>query len=349
MLSKKIKAIAILTGFLTMSAFSGVVKADMITTRLGGADRYETNIAISNEFVKDNPTDTAILASSIDYPDSLSAAPLTGIYNAPILITEKNKLTTSIENQIKKLGIKKVIIVGGTGVVSEKVNSRLKELGISTERLAGADRYETSMKIANKAAEYKFKKSGFLNATIVATSNYTDTLSLAAVSVYMEAPIILVRKEDKKISDVKGLQDYIDKYASDLDALKEHGYATYVLARGITNDLYFSLPESTPLGGIDGELKDNNYVNNILINLSAQSMLNFENIVIANGENFPDALGGGALAGKLKAPIVFTGNAKEEEGIKTSATWLEPYKITKNVYYIGGTAVVPDGAESAFK
>lgn len=346
MLSKKIKAIVVLASFLTVSSFAFTVKADMTTTRLGGADRYETNIAISNEFVKDNKTDTAILASSIDYPDSLSAAPLTGIYNAPILITEKDKLTTSIENQIKKLGIKKVIIIGGTGVVSEKVNSRLKELGISTERLAGADRYETNMIIANRAAEKYVEQKGGLHTAIVAIPDYKDVLTMAPISVYEKAPIILVKENVKKISDVKGLQEFIDKYVP--SDLSDHADFETLIVGGMQANFVKELPNYAPSGDINDK-----YLNNLTLNYMCQGDLNFSNVVIANGENFPDALGGGALAGKLKAPIVFVGNSKLENdwGIyeQIRSLYLQSYYVTKNVYYLGGSAVVPDGSESRIK
>lgn len=344
MLSKKIKAVVVLASFLTVSSFAFTVKADMTTTRLGGQDRYETNIAISDEFVKNNSTDTAILASSIDYPDSLSAAPLTGIYNAPILITEKDKLTQSIENQIKKLGIKKVIIVGGTGVVSEKVNSRLKELGITTERLAGADRYETSMIIANRAAEKYVEKTGSIHTMIAAIPDYKDVLSMAPIAVYEKAPIILIKSDAKKISDVKGLQEFINKYVP--SDLSDHADFETVRVGEMADSFIDELPNQTPAAATS-----NKYLSNLTINYMRQGDLNFLNAIIANGENFPDALGGGALAGKLKAPIIFVGNSKLESEIPDDLKniYSVSYRVTKNIYYLGGTAVVPDGAESAFK
>lgn len=348
-----------------VEAFTGTHTTTNFNKRLGGKDRYDTNIAIAEEFAKGNKVDTAILASGIDYPDSLSSAPLTKIYNAPILITEKNRLTPRIEAEMKKLGIKHVIIVGGTGVVSEAVNSRLKTIGISTERLAGADRYATSLAIASKSAEEFIKKDGKIRATLVATSSYTDVLSLSPVSCGYDAPIVLVKDTAKSIADVPGLQEYFNKYVP--KDLSDNTYSTYGTGN-IDIDLYMQLPRGASGGG-SSDIDHDKYLNNLVINYSFTDIIDTSTFVIANGQNFPDALGGAALAGKLQAPILFTGTdirktyripvqfGQEIKIMDFSAEYVEkPYigmykeqGAGKGVYLLGGTAVVPDNAVSRFR
>lgn len=374
MLRKKLRMIAILTSFLTVSSFvfssvkayTGTHSTTSFNRRLGGPDRYDTNIAIANEFAKNNKVGTAILASGIDYPDSLSSAPLTKIYNAPILITEKNRLTPKIEAEMKKLGIKHVIIVGGTGVISEAVNSRLKALGMTTERLAGADRYATSLAIASRAAQKFIEKNGKLENLMVATSSYTDVLSLAPASCGLNAPILLVKADAKKISDVSGLQDFINKYVPG-EVKKDPGiFSTY--ATNTTFDLQESLPAHVSGGGY-GDLDNDKYLSNLSINNTFTSILDSSTFVIANGQNFPDALGGAALAGKLQAPILFVGTDKRKTfrvpiqyGDKIEETTVSAVDYEKpllseykqkgagiGVYLLGGTGVVANNAESDFR
>jgi putative cell wall-binding protein len=374
MLSKKLKMIAIsalvVTSITSFSAtktkaYTGIHSTTSFNTRLGGKDRYDTNIAIADEFTKNNKTDTAILASSIDYPDSLSSAPLTKIYNAPILLTEKNKLTPRIEAEMKKLGIKHVIIVGGTGVISDTVNKRLQGLGITTERLSGSDRYATSLAIASRVAQKVIDKNGKLENLLVATSNYTDVLSLAPVSCGLNAPILLVKADAKKISDVQGLQDFINKYVP--KDLSKNDYTAYATT-SVDNSLYMLLPRSASAGG-SNDLDNDKYLSNLSINYAFTSILDSSTFVIANGQNFPDALGGAALAGKLQAPILFVGTDKrktfrvpvqfgtkiEEMTVNASdyeKTLLGEYKqkgAGVGIYLLGGTGVVKDNAVSDFR
>ncbi|MCH4200565.1 MAG: cell wall-binding repeat-containing protein [Clostridium tyrobutyricum] len=371
MLSKKLKMIAIsalvVTSITSFSAtktkaYTGIHSTTSFNTRLGGKDRYDTNIAIADEFTKNNKTDTAILASSIDYPDSLSSAPLTKIYNAPILLTEKNKLTPRIETEMKKLGIKHVIIVGGTGVISDTVNKRLQAIGMTTERLSGSDRYATSLAIASRVAQKVIDKNGKLENLLVATSNYTDVLSLAPVSCGLNAPILLVKADAKKISDVAGLQDFINKYVP--KDLSKNDYTTY--ATNTTLDLQLALPANASGGG-SSDLDKDKYLSNLSINNAFTSILDSSTFVIANGQNFPDALGGAALAGKLQAPILFVGTDKRKTfRIKSANTddvltvnanywekeFLSEYKqkgAGVGVYLLGGTGVVANNAVSDFR
>jgi putative cell wall-binding protein len=375
MLSRKLKMIAIsalvVTSITSFSAtktkaYTGIHSTTSFNTRLGGKDRYDTNIAIADEFTKNNKTDTAILASSIDYPDSLSSAPLTKIYNAPILLTEKNKLTPRIEAEMKKLGIKHVIIVGGTGVISDTVNKRLQTLGITTERLSGSDRYATSLAIASRVAQKVIDKNGKLENLLVATSNYTDVLSLAPVSCGLNAPILLVKADAKKISDVQGLQDFINKYVPKEVKNNPAIFSTY--ATNTTFELQESLPAHVSGGGYE-DLDKDKYLSNLSINHTFTSILDSSTFVIANGQNFPDALGGAALAGKLQAPILFVGtdekntfNIPVQFGNKVEKTTINASEYEKTllseykqqgagigIYLLGGTGVVKDNAVSDFR
>ncbi|MFP3361692.1 cell wall-binding repeat-containing protein, partial [Planococcus sp. SIMBA_143] len=78
------------------------------------------------------------------FPDALAAAPLAYYYNAPILLTEKKKLSKVTEAALTFLQVENVTIVGGKGAVSTSIENYLEdELGIEVDRVAGKDRYET--------------------------------------------------------------------------------------------------------------------------------------------------------------------------------------------------------------
>ena len=73
----------------TLSIFSSTTaQASTITKRLAGVNRYGTSAAVSTEGWQ--KSDYAILASGQDFPDAISATPLTKKYNAPILLIAKD-------------------------------------------------------------------------------------------------------------------------------------------------------------------------------------------------------------------------------------------------------------------
>lgn len=333
--------------------------------RLDGSDRFDTAISVSNEFKRlsdknNEKVENIVLASAFDYPDSLASAPLSKIYNAPLLLTEKDKLNSKTEAQLKKLKIKKVFIVGGIGVVSQNVENKLKSMEITVERLAGENRYQTSLKIANKVLDYRlanapieFTGYKYRSIFLVDGYRYTDALTLAGMSGRNDTPIVLLpSNEDLKPSDVKGLNELINK-ATEGENGKE--IATEKLG------IYWFLPyfNKNFFNGVPNcimrNANENKYMANLSINFVNQSILDSNNVMIATGENFPDALAGGALAAKLNMPVVFSGeNLKEtykdlgnaKEIIKEETVL---YSNSHNVYLVGGKAIVKDGAEKKLK
>ena len=66
-------------------------------------------------------------------------------------------------------------------------------------------------------------------------------------------------------------------------------------------------------------------------------------VFVASGQNFPDALAGGAAAAKRVAPLLLTGSTRLPGGIATEIKRLRPAKI----YILGGTGAVSAGTASA--
>ncbi|WP_431602444.1 cell wall-binding repeat-containing protein [Clostridium ljungdahlii] len=97
-----------------------------------------------------NGSEYAVLANGQNFPDALSAAPLAKKYNAPILLNPDSDLDSRVENELQRLGVKQIFIIGGPSVISDTIKNKLEELNIKTTRLWGQNRYETSIKIAEQ-------------------------------------------------------------------------------------------------------------------------------------------------------------------------------------------------------
>jgi len=149
---------------------------------LGGNDRYETAVKVSEEGW--SSSDNVVLVNGTAIADALSAAPFAREKNAPILLTGKDKLTWTTKDRIRELGARKVYIIGGTGVVSNSIVRELENMGISVERIHGLDRYETSAEVArNLNTNRAFVVNGI--------KGLADALSIAAPAGKNNMAIIL--------------------------------------------------------------------------------------------------------------------------------------------------------------
>ncbi len=152
--------------------------------RLGGADRFDTNLSIVNALNVSKGT-PIIVANSNSFADSLSISGIAGAKGMPIFLVN-GSLRSDILSKIKSISPSKIYIVGGTVAVSPSVEAQLKSIGGVT-RLGGADRYDTSVKIANQF------KSSTTTALISSGLKFPDALAGSVLASKNNAPILLVR------------------------------------------------------------------------------------------------------------------------------------------------------------
>ncbi len=125
--------------------------------RVAGVDRYETAakiaLADSDGVGTDGGRRTAVLSSGTSFPDALAAGGIVYRQHLPQLLTEMGALPATTSAAITDLGIQHVLITGGTGTISPAVEAQVQALGITTERVAGPDRYQTSVALADLAID----------------------------------------------------------------------------------------------------------------------------------------------------------------------------------------------------
>jgi hypothetical protein len=99
---------------------------------------------------------TALYVVSGDQPaEALSIAPVVNRAPRPVLFVHATSVTSNTLKALKASHIKSVVILGGTKTVSTSVEAALKKAGCKTSRIAGADKYKTSLAIANQALSLK--------------------------------------------------------------------------------------------------------------------------------------------------------------------------------------------------
>jgi len=107
-----------------------------------GDTRYDTNLEVLKECFSKKKS--IIVTNGSDWADGVS----TLTTNVPVLIVSEFVKANQIV-ELKKHNDLHFIIVGDTGVVNTTVEKQLAEIG-SVERVKGADRFETSRKIAER-------------------------------------------------------------------------------------------------------------------------------------------------------------------------------------------------------
>lgn len=116
--------------------------------RIAGADRYDTARRAARAFAPASLS-TVYLASGANFADSVAVAPsVTG--DTPLILTTPGELHDQARRFLTDEGrhVASVTILGGTAAVSAQVEAEVKDMGIPTSRIAGADRYETAALIA---------------------------------------------------------------------------------------------------------------------------------------------------------------------------------------------------------
>ncbi len=93
--------------------------------RIAGDDRYETSTRIAERF---GDFSTIILVSGANFPDALSAAPLSKAYDAPILLVNGNSIDKRTIRLLQNNDIERVIIVGGQSSVPESLKGTLNNI-----------------------------------------------------------------------------------------------------------------------------------------------------------------------------------------------------------------------------
>jgi putative cell wall-binding protein len=259
--------------------------------RLSGADRYETAVQASQATIPTGTNPAVVyLANGANYPDALAAGPAAIAQGGVLLLTKSTSLPVVTRSELLRLDPARVVIVGGTGAVSESVRSAVRSALPRTpvDRLPGSTRYETGELIV---------KDAFASAStaIIATGrNYPDALAAGPAAGYMGAPVVLV--------DGRG-----NVPESTIEMLLNLGVTQIVVLGGPSvisdasrQDLIDIVGEASfyPIAGA------NRYDTAAQLNGAVFAPSDYA--LISSGANFPDALAGAPLAGALGAPLYLT-------------------------------------------
>jgi|GEM_PF-1136613 fibronectin type 3 domain-containing protein/putative cell wall-binding protein len=299
-----------------VNAAAGSPGSSFITSnRLSGSDRYETSALISQYGW--SSSSYAIIVNGENYPDALCSAPLASKYNAPILLTSSELLSTKTRTELSRLHVSHVFLIGGTSAISTSVEREIYYMGISISRIAGSDRYDTSARIAQTLGSY--------NQAIIATGeNFADALSAAPIAAIKEIPILLTAKNSLPGNIQQALHNVTSTYVVG---------GTGVISTSVLN----LLPAGKRLSGAD------RYETNLKIIDEFSAQLNLATCCIATGQSFPDALAGSALAAQTNSPVILV-NSLTNTSVGNFID--QKSDLISKLIVFGGTAVIPQNVVS---
>ena len=292
---------------------AATTQTNFLVQRLAGSNRYETSTLLS-KYGWNTSCNDVVLATGEDFPDSLSAAPLAAKLNAPILLANKASLSTITKNELLRLKPKNAYIIGGQGVMSLELENEIRSMNINTIRVAGNDRYETSLKVAKLLGKSS-------TVFMVTGENFPDALSVASVAAKEGAPILLTSKDD--------ISNGIKEYLNSNNIIKSYVIGGPAI---ISNNIFNQLPNCTRIYGND------RYETNINVLNIFSDELNLATAFISTGDDFPDALSCAPLAGISSSSIILVSRNESEV---TKDFFKSINSFIKRVNILGGESVVP--------
>ncbi|KLU61368.1 N-acetylmuramoyl-L-alanine amidase LytC precursor [Peptococcaceae bacterium CEB3] len=250
------------------------------TQRLAGHDRIGTALKIAQEGW--TSAQTVVLCEESDYADSIAATPYAVSLNAPILLTSGDALDPRVVAELQRLKPQKVILLGGSGCLQPAIEQELSRLSLKGERIGGADRYETSILLAQHLHS---------DSLILANGdNFPDALSAASYAGIKQIPIVLT----SKTFPASVVKYYDQVHPQHLLVIGGEG----AIPAAELAKYHFSA--ETRLGGQD------RYDTNSKVVAYMQGAIQSNDLFLASGLTFPDAIAGTVLAAKLKAPLLLT-------------------------------------------
>ncbi len=300
----------------TERAKTGLAKSNQSKSvhRLYGERAEDTAVELSKAGWA--TAENVVLARVDAFQDALAGAPLAEKLNAPILLTSPGQLDAKVLAEIKRLGAKKVYILGGEGAIKAEVEKALADY--APERIFGETAEDTAVAIA--------RKLGSSDRVILASAaSFADALSVSAPAAEQQIPILLTSQEGPN----EGTKAY----------LKEMGIKQVIIVGG---NAVIS-PEVDKEGGLLSAYSPVRLAGWTQYDTMLEVVKYFKQdtpqIFVATGEKFPDGLAGGALAAHLGGPLILVDKSGPTPETLAYLNSLKGQKV--QVYILGGPGILP--------
>jgi putative cell wall-binding protein len=194
-------------------------------------------------------------------------------------------------------------------------------------RLAGQNQVDTALAIA------KANYTGTLSNVVLATANnYPDALAGSVLAYKLNAPILLVGSSE---ADQAKVLDYMKANLNPSGNVYILGGAAVVSANMEAKIKADGFSQITRLGGTDRYETCAKIADQLQVQSGAP-------VILAYGENYPDALSISSVASEMQYPILLVQKDGLSDVIRNEIATIKPSKV----FIIGGEGVISSAVES---
>jgi len=293
--------------------------------RIAGTDRIQTAVAASQRAWASS--EEALLATAGGFPDALAAGALAARLDAPILLTDPGELPVDVLQELRRLQVRRVRILGGVSAVSAAVERSLRDAGFEIARLEGPERFATAGAVARAAGP---AASG--DVVLALGTDFADAVAAGALSASPDHPPTLLSARD-------------ELPAATEQALGQLGARRVLIIGG----------ESAISESVSRRLLELGYLVERLAGpsrfdtsaaVARAAMVRFGEgtrpVVLATGYGYADALAAGALAAHLGGPLQLVHNADLDQSPAAREFLREYAAAFLEGLVVGGQAAVAE-------
>jgi putative cell wall-binding protein len=266
--------------------------------RLAGDDRVGTAIEASQQGW--DAATAAVLVAGDRYAEALPASVLAAKLGGPLLLTAGADLPAEVVDELERLGVERVTVVGG---VPKAVDEVLAAMGIAVNRISGSDRNAVAASIAREVG------AADRVAVVVNGERFADGISAAGLAAGRGWPILLASTSSVPRATT--------------DALKALGITrTYLVGGPVVLDdaVARALPGAERLAGEDRYGTSVAAIDKSI----AVGGRRLDRLYAATGTAYPDALAAGALAARTSGLVLLV-DGLGMGGDAASVAWLEAH------------------------
>jgi hypothetical protein len=302
--------------------------------RLAGTNRFTTAVQASQSHWKTaaDPADqreqaeAVVLSRSDTFADALSGSALAAAKRGPLLMTLPTSLNVDTRTEIQRVLAPggTVYLLGHSSAISPGVVDAIHTLGFTVKRVAGQDRFSTSVAIAKEIDPTP-------DLVLLSTGmNFPDALAAGAAAGSYNVPgsaysaVVLLTNENKMPASTKTFLDTLP--ASDRTIF---GIGNRAAEAATSYD-----PDAVPVLG------KNRYETAAEVGWTFFGGHNYAGL--ATGLNWPDALSGGALMAVLNGPLLLTPGTAPDLGEYAAEELDRASGAIHTVLVFGSSPVVSD-------
>ena len=294
-------------------------------TRLQGPTRYATAVAVSQEqFRAPGSADAVVLARGDDFADALAGAPLAHHLQAPLLLTGTDALPAVTRAEIDRVLADDgtVHVLGGTVAVRGAVVDVLEADGHRVVRHHGRTRYDTAVAVAAQLPAPR-------TAVLASGRSFPDALAASVPAAAAGWPVLLTEPDALPTAT--------------RDAFGTLGVDTVVVVGGeaaidptVADEVRRHVDQLRRVAGPD------RYATAVAV--ADAFVPGGDEVALASGTTFPDALAAAVRAARRGAPLLLTDPSALPGPTDRALRARQPGVVT---VHGGPVAVAADVAEAA--